>query len=148
MTDFVSKGSLRYHLLKNQIFTETQTKFVVACVLLALEYIHTNGVIHRDIKPENLGFDEKGYVRLVNFGIARILSPDNFRDSSGTPGYMAPEVMKRQNHGWAVDYYALGIVAYECMLGCKPYKARNRNEIKEKIISREIQLQRYDVPTN
>ena len=72
--------------------------------MIALEYLHTNTVIHRDIKPENLVFDKNGiicllkmigYLRLTDLGIARIWKPDNENDTSGTPGYMAPEVMCR-----------------------------------------------------
>jgi serine/threonine protein kinase len=74
-------------------------------------------VIHRDIKPENLIFDEKGYLRLTDLGVARVHSPDNYKDTSGTPGYMAPEVINRENHSFPVDYFALGVIAYECMLG-------------------------------
>ncbi len=55
--------------------------------------MHNNSVIHRDIKPENLVLDEKGYVRITDMGIARIWSKDNSKETSGTPGYMAPEVM-------------------------------------------------------
>ena len=62
-------------------------------------------------------FDEKGYLRVTDFGIARIWNPENSKETSGTPGYMAPEVMCRQNHGVAVDYFAVGIIGYECMMG-------------------------------
>jgi serine/threonine kinase 32 len=55
--------------------------------------VHNKGIIHRDIKPENLVFDSNGYLRLTDFGIARIWTPENSKDTSGTPGYMAPEVM-------------------------------------------------------
>jgi len=57
--------------------------------------LHANGVLHRDVKPENLVFDKDGYLRLTDFGIARVWRPDNQSDTSGTPGYMAPEVMCR-----------------------------------------------------
>jgi serine/threonine protein kinase len=67
--------------------------------LQALEAIHSGGIIHRDIKPENLIFEIDGYLRLTDFGISRYWSPDNASETSGTPGYMAPEVMCRQNHG-------------------------------------------------
>ena len=59
----------------------------------ALETVHSASIIHRDIKPENLVFDSRGYLHLTDFGIARIWEPENAADNSGTPGYMAPEVM-------------------------------------------------------
>lgn len=84
---------------------------------MSLEYLHNNCIIHRDIKPENLVLDGRGYVRVTDLGIARILRPENSQDTSGTPGYMAPEVMCRLNHTYAVDYFALGVIGYEFMLG-------------------------------
>jgi serine/threonine protein kinase len=89
----------------------------VACIVLALEYIHSNRIIHRDLKPENFVMDEKGYIRLTDFGIAKLFQKDNSSETSGTPGYMAPEVLCAQNHTTAVDYFALGVFTYECMLG-------------------------------
>ena len=109
--------------------------------------MHTKGIIHRDVKPENLVIDKFGYVRLTDLGIARILSPNNANDTSGTPGYMAPEVIFRQNHGVAVDYFALGVLAYESMLGVRPYRGKDRKEIKNKMIAKQIQLKRSDVPS-
>ena len=58
-----------------------------------------------------------GYLRITDFGIARIWREENAQDTSGTPGYMAPEVMCRQNHTTSVDYFAVGVMAYECMFG-------------------------------
>lgn len=84
---------------------------------MGLEYIHSKCVIHRDIKPENLVIDNKGFVRITDFGISKIFSKSNSNETSGTPGYMAPEVMKAQQHTHAVDYFALGVIAYEFMLG-------------------------------
>lgn len=111
--DLLNGGDLRYHISKHRKFTEEQTRFFLACLILCLEYSHNKGVIHRDIKPENLVFDSTGYLRLTDFGIARIWNPENAKDTSGTPGYMAPEVMCRQNHGVAVDYFAIGVIGYE-----------------------------------
>jgi serine/threonine protein kinase len=115
--DLLTGGDLRYHIARYRRFPEEQTKFFVACIVVALEYVHSRSILHRDIKPENLVFDDQGYLRVTDFGIARIWNPDNSKETSGTPGYMAPEVMCRQNHGVAVDYFALGVIAYECMMG-------------------------------
>lgn len=90
---------------------------MVACIIVGLEYMHSNGVLHRDIKPENLVIDERGYVRVTDLGIARIWTPENSQETSGTPGYMAPEVMCRQNHTIAVDYFAVGVIGFEFMMG-------------------------------
>lgn len=144
--DLMTGGDLRYHLALKRTFTEAQTKFFVACIFIALEFLHSNSVLHRDIKPENLVFDSKGYLRLTDFGIARVWRPDNSNDTSGTPGYMAPEVMCRQSHGVAVDYYAIGVIAYECMLGRRPYLGRNRKEIRDQILSKQVQIKKNEIP--
>ena len=68
---------------------------MIACMILGLEYMHNENVIHRDIKPENIVLEDNGYLRITDMGIARILKSDNSQDTSGTPGYMAPEVMCR-----------------------------------------------------
>ncbi len=94
-------------------------------------YLHVNNVIHRDIKPENLVLDAKGYLRITDFGIARIATADNYR---GTPGCMAPEVMCRQNHGIAIDYYAVGVLAYEFMKVRRPFVGRTRKEIRVNLV--------------
>ena len=117
----------------------------MACIILGLEYIHTNNVMHRDIKPENLVLDKKGYVKITDFGIAKEYKKDNSADTSGTPGYMAPEVMCSQNHSFAVDFYALGVIGYEFMKGKRPYLGKNRKEIKEKIITKQVRIKKEEI---
>lgn len=77
-------------------------------------------------------------MRLTDFGVARIMIGDNSHETSGTPGYMAPEVMCRQNHGLTADYFAVGVIAYECMMGRRPYVGRNRKEIREQILCKQV----------
>ena len=131
--DYLSGGDLRFHLKKRIIFTEKQSKFFLANLLLSLEYIHTHNIIHRDIKPENLIMDNKGYLRLTDFGIARIYNRNNFNDTSGTAGYMAPESLNGLHYTKCVDYYGMGVIGYELMFGVRPYKGKDREEIKENL---------------
>ena len=123
--DLLTGGDIRYHICKKKKFTESQTKFFMACILLGLEYCHSNFIIHRDIKPENLVLDDKGYVKITDFG---------------------PEVMCCQNHTVVVDYFALGVMGYEFMKGVRPYLGRSRKEIKEKIMAKQINIKKYDIP--
>ena len=137
---------LRYHICKHHHFSEEQTKFFISCLLLGLEYCHSNHIIHRDIKPENLVLDAKGYLHLTDFGIAKTQQPNNFKETSGTPGYMSPEVMCAQNHTIVVDYFAVGVMGYEFMKGVRPYLGKSRKEIKEKIIAKQASIKINEIP--
>lgn len=145
--DLMKGGDLRYHLNLSEHFNEETSKFFAACIVTGLEYLHVNSIIHRDIKPENLVLDNKGYLRITDFGIARIVSSNNSRDTSGTPGYMAPEVLNRQKHGIEVDYFALGVILHEFMLGRRPYLGRTRKEMREFIMAKQAKLVKSQVPT-
>ena len=144
--DLLTGGDLRYHICKHHRFTEEQTKFFISCLLLGLEYCHSNHIIHRDIKPENLVLDAKGYLHLTDFGIAKTQQPNNFKETSGTPGYMSPEVMCAQNHTIVVDYFAVGVMGYEFMKGVRPYLGKSRKEIKEKIIAKQASIKLSEIP--
>ena len=146
--DLLTGGDLRYQIghHKRQYFSEQQTKFFVSCIISALYYIHSKNIIHRDIKPENLVLDEKGYVRITDFGIAKYYTINNAKETSGTPGYMAPEVMRSRNHSFTVDFFALGIIGYEFMLGRRPYNGRSRREIKEQMLSKNVEISFSEIP--
>ena len=143
--DMLSGGDLRYHISRYRRFSEEQTRFFIACMVYTLEYIHGNNVIHRDIKPENLVLDNKGYVRITDFGIAKENMPDNSSETSGTPGYMSPEVMRGKNHSFPVDYFAIGVIGYEFMIGKRPYYGKNRKEIKEQMLSVQASIKKEDL---
>ena len=144
--DLLTGGDLRYHICKLRRFSENKTKFFIACLLLGLEYIHSNNIIHRDIKPENLVFDDRGYLRITDFGVAKIRKEDNSSETSGTPGYMAPEVLLAQNHSFPVDFFAIGVMSYEFMLGQRPYLGKNRKEIKHQVLRRQAKIEPDDIP--
>ena len=144
--DLLSGGDLRYHIAKKKTFTEQETKFFIANLILSLEYIHNQKIIHRDVKPENLVLDSNGYVRLTDFGVAKINESDNSSETSGTPGYMAPEVILIQNHSYSADFFALGVIGYEFMMGYRPYLGRSRKEIKDLIISKQAKIKKEELP--
>ena len=146
--DLLTGGDMRYHIARVKRFSEAQVKFFVAAILAGLEYVHSNNVIHRDLKPENMVLDSQGYIRITDFGIARVLRPENSADTSGTPGYMAPEVICRQNHGLTADFFAVGVIVYELMMGKRPYQGRNRKEIRDAILARQVQIKSAEVPAD
>ena len=143
--DLLTGGDLRYHLFYQNYFNEEQSKFFVSCVLLGLEYCHSNLIIHRDIKPENVILDKYGYAHITDFGIAKMQQPNNSKETSGTPAYMAPEVLFGRNHTIIVDYYALGVMLYEFMIGEKPYSGKTRTQLKESIKKKEIKIDKNNI---
>ena len=146
--DYLSGGDLRYMICHRNYFTEDETKFIAACITLNLNYIHEKNIIHRDLKPENLVFGSDGYLHLTDFGIALEYERGNLgvRSASGTPGYMSPEAISNKPHDFCSDYFALGVIVYELMLGERPYQGKNRKEIREQMFNIEIQLDKDDLP--
>ena len=146
--DYLKGGDLRYNMCITKNFSEKQTKFFLSCLILGLEYIHSFNIIHRDIKPENLLLDSKGYLRITDFGISKMEQKYNGYNISGTPGYMAPEVINGKNHYKDVDFYAMGIIGYELMLGNRPYKGKTRKEIRQQMIFKKAHIKKNQIPQN
>ena len=131
---------------KRKKFTEKQAKFIIANIIIALEFIHGNGVIHRDIRPHNIVFNDQGYLSLVDFGLARVWIKNNSADTSGTPCYMAPEVLLRQNYNYTSDFFGLGVILHEMMTSRLPYIGPDRVSYKEQIINAQALLKKIDTP--
>ena len=146
--ELLSGGNLRYHLSIKKVFFENQIKFIIGCIMLGLKYIHGQNILHRDIKPENLVFDSNGYLRITDFGIAKHYEINNKKDTSGTVGYLAPEVLCNVNHNFCIDYYAVGIITYELMFGHRPYLGKNKHEVKQLILTKQARIDINDLPDN
>nr|XP_020658843.1 cGMP-dependent protein kinase 2 [Pogona vitticeps] len=108
-------------------FDDTTTKFCVACVTEAIEYLHSISVIYRDLKPENLILDAQGYIKLVDFGFAKkIGAGQKTWTFCGTPEYVAPEVILNKGHDFSVDFWSLGILVYELLTGSPPFSGTDQ----------------------
>jgi serine/threonine protein kinase len=135
--DFCGGGELFFHMLQRGRFEEQDAKFYFCEILLGLEYLHSQQVLYRDLKPENCLLDDDGHIRLTDFG----LSKDNLTQSAlftsfvGTAGYLSPEMVARQGHGFPLDYYCLGCLLYCLLTGSLPhyegdYKAMIQRRVK------------------
>ncbi|XP_053957757.1 cGMP-dependent protein kinase, isozyme 2 forms cD5/T2 isoform X2 [Anastrepha ludens] len=103
-------------------FDDATTRFYTACVVEAFQYLHSRNIIYRDLKPENLLLDEKGYVKLVDFGFAKKLqSGRKTWTFCGTPEYVAPEVILNRGHDISADYWSLGVLMFELLTGTPPF---------------------------
>lgn len=116
---------------RNKCFPEADARFLAACVLEALGYLHERAIVYRDLKPENLLIDEKGYVKLTDFGFAKKLgNRGKTYTFAGTPEYVAPEIVLNRGHDKAVDYWAYGIFIFELLQGRTPFKSNDTSHMK------------------
>ncbi|XP_041775653.1 cGMP-dependent protein kinase, isozyme 1 isoform X2 [Anopheles merus] len=113
-------------LQKSKFFDERTARFITGCVVEAFEYLHSRNMIYRDLKPENLMLDEKGYIKLVDFGFAKRIGPNQKTWTfAGTPEYVSPEIILNKGHDRAVDYWALGVLIHELLVGKPPFRGKN-----------------------
>eukprot|EP01019_Chilodonella_uncinata_P003321 GABU01004185.1.p2 GENE.GABU01004185.1~~GABU01004185.1.p2 ORF type:complete len:203 (-),score=43.41 GABU01004185.1:32-595(-) len=120
---------------KKRRFSEDQTRFYAAQIVLALEHLHNQDIVYRDLKPENVLIDEKGYIRITDFGLSRtgVKDASGARSICGTPEYLAPEIVLRLEYGKAVDWWTLGSIIYEMLVGAPPFYVESRPELFERI---------------
>ncbi|XP_065715205.1 rhodopsin kinase GRK1 [Patagioenas fasciata] len=136
-------GDLRYHIYnvdeENPGFAEPRAVFYTAQILLGLEHLHQHRIIYRDLKPENVLLDDAGHVRLSDMGLAVELKDgqNKTRGYAGTPGFMAPEVLKDEEYDWAVDYFTLGVTLYEMLEAKGPFRRRGE-KVENKEVTRRI----------
>eukprot|EP00357_Protocruzia_adherens_P011431 CAMPEP_0115013506 /NCGR_PEP_ID=MMETSP0216-20121206/25454_1 /TAXON_ID=223996 /ORGANISM="Protocruzia adherens, Strain Boccale" /LENGTH=841 /DNA_ID=CAMNT_0002382929 /DNA_START=885 /DNA_END=3410 /DNA_ORIENTATION=- len=133
--DYCPGGDLGEHLQRDRRFSEDRARIYLAEVLLALEDLHKKNIIFRDLKPDNVVLDEDGHALLTDFGLSKegVLGHQGARSFCGSVAYLAPEMLKRSGHGKSVDWYLLGVLFYEMLVGTPPYFTNNREKLFENI---------------
>jgi serine/threonine protein kinase len=145
--DYVEHGDLFFHLRRAGSFSEEVAVFYIAEIILALDYLHRKTIVYRDLKPENVLVDADGHLKIGDLGLAKQGVTSSGGDAAqgskaqtfcGTPSYLAPEILKGVEHGYAVDWWSAGIVLYEMLTGSVPFYSENRNEMYNKAIKGDI----------
>lgn len=135
-------GELFTHLKAERMFSETRSAFYLAEMVLALAHLHDDlGVIYRDLKPENILLDAEGHLLLTDFGLSKVAADDATCSSIlGTVEYMAPEVIKGEKYGKAVDWWSLGALAYDMMVGDAPFRGNNNHKVQQNILKQKLAI--------
>ena len=145
VSEFMQGGDMFFHMHDGQIviFSHDKTRFYMLELVLALESLHKNNMVYRDLKPENILLDSKGHVKLTDFGLSKILEDEDDKAFTlcGTPQYLAPEVLLKKGYDKMVDWWSLGCVLYEMLMGRLPF-AIKRGMINLKIYEKKIDFPR------
>ncbi|XP_069573430.1 serine/threonine-protein kinase N2 [Brachyistius frenatus] len=140
-------GDLMTHI-HTSIFTESQTRFYSSCVLLGLEFLHHNKIVYRDLKLDNLLMDADGFIQIADFGLCKEGMGHGDRTSTfcGTPEFLAPEVLMDNNYTRCVDWWGLGVLAYEMLVGESPFPGDDEEEVFDSIVNDDVSYPRFLSP--
>ena len=144
--DYAAGGELFFHLSRMKKFPEHMSRFYAAEIALALDAMHEHGVVYRDLKPENILLDGDGHIKLADFGLAKegvINAAEGAHSLCGTPEYLSPEVLDRQGHGTAVDWWNLGMVLYEMLTGLPPWYTTDREKLFDRLRNAPLKFPFY-----
>ena len=138
--EYIPGGEL-FSLLRNcQSFPLEQAIFYICHIITIFTYLHSKNIIYRDLKPENILINKNGYLKLTDFGFAKVLESGKTYTLCGTPEYLAPEIILNKGHGKPVDWWTMGILLYEMLVGIDPFSDDDPMMIYQKIIKGKIRF--------
>lgn len=149
--EYCPGGELYFHLDVHGKFTSRLARFIAGECALALSHLHERGIVYRDLKPENIMIDADGHVKLVDFGLARTGVTESYTGAKsfvGTTEYLSPEMLNKVGHGYAVDYWALGMVLYEMLTGLPPWYSDDKKKVTKCICESQVEFPPNEVSRN
>ncbi|CAO3651006.1 unnamed protein product [Mucor hiemalis] len=141
--DYAVGGELFRHLDHEGMFSESMAVFYAGELVLALEHLHSLGIVYRDLKPENCLLDVEGHVVLTDFGLSKVPVDGKTNTICGTAEYMAPEILMGLEYDITVDWWSLGILLYDMMTGSPPFSSNNRKKTIDSILTKKISMPYY-----
>ncbi|XP_029059149.1 serine/threonine-protein kinase N3 isoform X3 [Monodon monoceros] len=144
VTEFVPGGDLMMQIHED-VFPEPQARFYLACVVLGLQFLHEQKIIYRDLKLDNLLLDAQGFLKIADFGLCKegIGFGDRTSTFCGTPEFLAPEVLTQEAYTRAVDWWGLGVLLYEMLVGECPFPGDTEEEVFDCIVNAEAPYPRF-----
>ena len=142
LLDYCPGGDLSKQLQIQTRFSEEKAKFYICEIILALGELHKHNIIFRDLKPDNVVIDKEGHALLTDFGLSRegVVGKEIAKSFCGSIAYLAPEMLNRTGHGKAVDWYLLGVLFYELLVGVPPYFTSNQEQIFRNIQNAQLYI--------
>uniref|UniRef100_A0A4W3KHW8 protein kinase C n=1 Tax=Callorhinchus milii TaxID=7868 RepID=A0A4W3KHW8_CALMI len=142
--EYTAGGDLMMHIHAD-VFSEPRAVFYSACVVLGLQFLHDNKIVYRDLKLDNLLLDIDGYVKIADFGLCKEGMGFGDRTSTfcGTPEFLAPEVLTDTSYTRAVDWWGLGVLIYEMLVGESPFPGDDEEEVFDSIVNDEVRYPRF-----
>jgi serine/threonine protein kinase len=140
VTELLHGGELFTYLRDTKRIPEQSARFYASSVIVAFQALHLKSIAYRDLKPENIVMTSTGYVKLIDLGLAKQVLSRKTYTLCGTPDYLAPEIILNEGHDISVDYWALGVLIYEMVVGLPPFYAKDPIEVYEKILSGDVRI--------
>uniref|UniRef100_A0A8C2Q2J9 protein kinase C n=1 Tax=Cyprinus carpio TaxID=7962 RepID=A0A8C2Q2J9_CYPCA len=142
--EYAAGGDLMMHIHAD-VFSEVRSVFYAACVVLGLQFLHDHKIVYRDLKLDNLLLDTEGYVKIADFGLCK--EGMGFKDRTstfcGTPEFLAPEVLTETSYTRAVDWWGLGVLIFEMLVGESPFPGDDEEEVFDSIVNDEVRYPRF-----